>query len=469
MGKKLGPFFQALLLNLVFVFFVAGCSQTPECVDYNGIDVCREILDFYQGNGGPEVFGYPITIELTEDGVVVQYFEKVVIQYPTNDPKGIGLRSLGLELASPTDPELPQSDPDCEYYDGYGHHVCLAFYDFYVQYGGVDTFGQPITNLMLENGSRVQIFENAKFEWVSGQQGHIELEAWGRYVCLEEQVNCADSIYQQSSDAGEQVPADDVSMAVDQFVEEHGGNKVFGKKIGSLVYAGSVAYQYYRNACFLWTPGQENPVSLAELGLLEAPEVSRVPPPDVSDQVQFFPETGHSVDVFGLPLSEYTEEDGQGYQWFENARFEWRPDLPDGERVQLAPLGELNYYRFNGGLPELETNGSDVTPQPAEIDLQIFPEHPLLNLGTMQRVTVLARDPDGTSLEGVTATLYLQTDAEEQVIVSSPTGADGLAVVELGKVTGACGQMVQLRAVASGQHTTAWAQSQFTLWCDPSE
>ncbi|MBN1315392.1 MAG: hypothetical protein JXA42_07990, partial [Anaerolineales bacterium] len=440
MGKKLGPFFQALLLNLVFVFLAAGCSQAPECAVYGGINVCRGVLDFYRDNGGPDVFGYPITVEIPGDGVVIQYFEKVVIQYPADDPKGVTLRPLGLELSSPTDPELPQSDPDCEYYERYGHHVCLAFYDFFMLHGGVETFGQPISHLMMENGARVQVFENAKFQWIDDQQGRIELADWGRYMCLEEQVGCAENVYREVTGEGAQAPADDVSLAVDRFVEEHGGNEVFGKKIGSLVYAGTVAYQYYQNACFLWTPGRENPISLAELGLLEAPVVSRVPPPEVSDQVQFFPETGHSVilaflefyrehggrDVFGLPLTEYIEEDGQGYQWFENARFEWRPDLPDGQRVQLAPLGELNYYRYDGGLPDLSaTAGGELTPQPAEIDLQIFPEHPLLTLGTVQWVTVLARGPEGASLEGVTATLYLQTDAEEQVIVAPPTGADG--------------------------------------------
>lgn len=485
MGKNLGSIF--LVFILVFTCLVSACSQAAECVDYGGVKVCQPVLDFFRDRGGPDVFGYPITVAIPQDTLVLQYFENVVIQYPANDPKEAALRPLGLELSSPTDPELPQSDSDCEYFQRYGHHVCLAFYDFFVQHGGEDTFGQPISHLMMENGTRVQVFENAKFEWINGQQGRIVLASWGRQACLSEQEVCAENVYTNAPAGQEQAPSDDVSQAMDGFVEEYGGTEVFGEKIGSLVYAGSFAFQYFQNACLLWTPGKENPVSLADLGLVEAPAVPRIPPPEVSDQVQFFPETGHSVilafldfyrmhggrDVFGLPLTEYAEEEGQGYQWFEKVRFEWRPDLPDGQRVQLAPLGEMNFYRFDGGLPDLAAAGGStpesLTPQPAEIDLQVFPEHPLLTLGTRQQVTVLARGPDGQGLQGVEVTLYVQTDTEEKVTVAPPTGVDGLSVVELGEITGTCGQMVQLRAVAGGQNTTAWAQGQFTLWCTPAE
>lgn len=52
-----------------------------------------------------------------------------------------------------------------------------------------------------------------------------------------------------------------------------------------------------------------------------------------------------SLALFGLPLSEVTEEinrsDGKPYltQWFERARFEWHPEQPDEYRVLLGLLG----------------------------------------------------------------------------------------------------------------------------------
>lgn len=73
----------------------------------------------------------------------------------------------------------------------------------------------------------------------------------------------------------------------------------------------------------------------------------------------YFPQTQHSVGgefltfwqrygglrVFGLPLTEeyngISPENGQMYrmQLFERARFEYHPDMPTGQRIQLALIG----------------------------------------------------------------------------------------------------------------------------------
>jgi hypothetical protein len=78
-----------------------------------------------------------------------------------------------------------------------------------------------------------------------------------------------------------------------------------------------------------------------------------------SRDVQFFPETGHSIEgdflrfyrsarnpslVFGYPITEQmASEDGKTVQYFELARFELRADLPEQQRVQLTALGKATY------------------------------------------------------------------------------------------------------------------------------
>jgi hypothetical protein len=76
---------------------------------------------------------------------------------------------------------------------------------------------------------------------------------------------------------------------------------------------------------------------------------------------RFFPETGHYVTgdflayyqnvsdaafVFGLPITEAFVTNvppGMTVQYFQRARFELRPDLPVGQRVQLTALGTQLY------------------------------------------------------------------------------------------------------------------------------
>ena len=74
---------------------------------------------------------------------------------------------------------------------------------------------------------------------------------------------------------------------------------------------------------------------------------------------QYFPETGHNVKgnflrfyqaasdptmLYGYPITEeFNTKDGLLVQYFQRARFEYHPDLPDGQRVTLTDLGTLTY------------------------------------------------------------------------------------------------------------------------------
>ena len=78
-----------------------------------------------------------------------------------------------------------------------------------------------------------------------------------------------------------------------------------------------------------------------------------------STDVQFFPETGHIVKgdflrfyksvpdpklLFGYPITEQmTSKDGKAVQYFQRARFELHPDLPESQRIQLSSLGQSTY------------------------------------------------------------------------------------------------------------------------------
>lgn len=78
-----------------------------------------------------------------------------------------------------------------------------------------------------------------------------------------------------------------------------------------------------------------------------------------STDVQYFPETGHSIRgdflrfynsvreprlVFGYPITEQiTSKDGKTVQYFQRARFELRADQPVNQRVQLTSLGQIAY------------------------------------------------------------------------------------------------------------------------------
>ncbi len=76
-------------------------------------------------------------------------------------------------------------------------------------------------------------------------------------------------------------------------------------------------------------------------------------------ETQYFSETGHNVSgdflafyknnpnaslLYGYPITEsFASKDGKTVQYFQRARFELRTDLPEGQRVQLTPLGRETF------------------------------------------------------------------------------------------------------------------------------
>ena len=104
------------------------------------------------------------------------------------------------------------------------------------------------------------------------------------------------------------------------------------------------ATQRFGNFLFILT------VLLASVGRVSA---------QTPDAVQYFPETGHTVEgeflrfyrkathpeiVYGLPITEqFRSRDGKTVQYFQRARFEMRNNAFGKETVQLTPLGQFNY------------------------------------------------------------------------------------------------------------------------------
>ena len=138
-----------------------------------GFNVSGEFLEFYDKNGGLSIFGYPLTKEYTENGLTVQYFQRVRMEKHL-DGSGlytvqIGLlgEQLGYRQAPIPEAEIPpENHPDKAYFPETGHTVSFAFLKFFHEKGGLDIFGYPISEWIIEaNGRIVQYFQRGKMEW----------------------------------------------------------------------------------------------------------------------------------------------------------------------------------------------------------------------------------------------------------------------------------------------------------------
>ena len=131
---------------------------------------------YWQTHGGPALFGFPLSEEFYEkdpatgEDIIVQYFERVKLEYRASLPDGqrISLGRLGAELTESRQfaPVAAfNSSDDRTYFPETQHSLSSGFKQFWDANGGLAIFGFPISEEFQENGKTVQYFERARFEF----------------------------------------------------------------------------------------------------------------------------------------------------------------------------------------------------------------------------------------------------------------------------------------------------------------
>jgi hypothetical protein len=170
---RIALFVSLVLVAALGVYSIAARPQsTAHFFPETGHNVKGEFLQFFRAKGDLEIFGYPITEEFVEKGLLVQYFQRGRMElHPENPPEYRVQLGLLAELMEKGEPpidtaQIPQpNDPDRRYFPRTGHVVAFSFLAFFDARGGVDIFGYPISEYSLENGRYVQYFQRARMEY----------------------------------------------------------------------------------------------------------------------------------------------------------------------------------------------------------------------------------------------------------------------------------------------------------------
>ncbi len=165
-----------------------------------------------------------------------------------------------------------------------------------------------------------------------------------------------------------------------------------------------------------------------------------------SPACRLFPETGYRVcraflvffdanggaAQFGNPISPPEFEGERTVQYFERGRFEWRPELPTGERVKLGPLGFLYFYKLGEDLGELApVPGIDNTVDITGLKLSAYAQQAIVGSTTSQTVYVIVRDQRLMKVSDaqVDMVVYLPSGKVFPLIARDPTDNDGVAIL----------------------------------------
>jgi hypothetical protein len=269
--------------------------------------------------------------------------------------------------------------------------------------------------------------------------------------------------------------------------EEHGGLRVFGYPISPAFEYGDLEVQYFQNGRLEMGSGGRAYLSLLpyELSLKRTGPISQ---DEVSAGGQYFPATGHSVvmafldfylkyggpELFGYPITEFTNENDRLVQYFERGVFEWWPELPNGQRVQLSRLGE-SYFQSAHHDPSLlfaQINPRDQSLTSIHVSAGV--RAPIVSLDdTQQIVYVHVRDQLGKAVETAEVKAFvLWPDLTQRILITPPqlTNANGTAIFPF-KIAGlsafsqlAAGDTIPVQIEASfGGHQSGTATA-FRVW-----
>lgn len=163
----------------------AAAQGDERCFPETGYCISGQIRQYWEANGGLEVFGYPISwvyVDTIEDwSGPIQWFERDRLEDHTTDGQGVLAGRLGAELlerrGTPWQ-DFAQVDgaPDgCRYFEPTRHSLCEPFLSYWQNNGGLERFGYPITEPMDEQigdwTGTVQYFERRRMEYHPENEG----------------------------------------------------------------------------------------------------------------------------------------------------------------------------------------------------------------------------------------------------------------------------------------------------------
>ena len=181
--------------------------------------------------------------------------------------------------------------------------------------------------------------------------------------------------------------------------------------------------------------------------------------------LDFFQANG-SLAQFGNPISPFQFQENLIVQYFEKARFEWRADRPEGQRVVLTDLGR-HYFDQLGEDPALlkPVTPLDATINPVlSIRARAFVSKPLTGSSGQQTVYIIVQSQTLQAVSNATgkATVRWADGRTEEYFFT--TNRAGLGTVTLNFADQKQGELVPIDIIVVYQGLGSRTRTSFRIW-----
>jgi hypothetical protein len=166
---------------------------------------------------------------------------------------------------------------------------------------------------------------------------------------------------------------------------------------------------------------------------------------------------------FGAPIS----RDQLRVQYFEKARFEWRPDMPARQRVVLSNLGEQYFYAHGENVTRLLPNKDGVNIIRGILTLKVhaYPMKAVTGKGGSQTVYVIVQDQRLLPVANARISVQVQMPSGEvsRFESSTLTNEQGIAQVTFPFATASVG-LAQVVVTVNHDNLQTQTITSFRVW-----
>jgi hypothetical protein len=169
---------------------------------------------------------------------------------------------------------------------------------------------------------------------------------------------------------------------------------------------------------------------------------------------------------FGKPISPFEFHENLIVQYFENARFEWRADRPEGQRVVLTNLGQLYFSQLGENQAQLRPIRSlDATISSIlSIHARAFVKHAITQSTGQQTVYIIVQSQTNQPVANANgmATIHFTDNHTQEYFFT--TNSTGLGSFTFNFENQAAGKLVPIEIIVTYQGLAARTTTSFRIW-----